>query len=401
MQHERHVGRRRWIVGGAVVVLALAGGTGAWAVTRSDGTSATVRTVAATSGTIRQTVTATGTIEPAREADLDVSAAGTVTSVRVTVGQRVAKGAVLATVSTGSLTADVATAKAALAAADEQLTSAQDDDASDVQVASAKAQVASATSRLAAARLSLAGATLRAPFAGTIATVGLAVGDVVGSSSGSTSGGASTSGQSATGTASTSTSSQIVLISTSTWKVDASVGSADLASVRKGLQAQITPTGSATAVFGTVSSVGIVAASSTTGSATFPVSIAVTGTPTGLYAGGAASVSIVVKQVADVLTVPTAAIATEGGSTVVHQMKDGHQVSTKVVLGTVYGASTQIRSGIAIGAEVVLTTVGPGAGTNGGTRTRGTGTGAGGFGAGGFGGTGGAPPAGGAPGGAN
>jgi macrolide-specific efflux system membrane fusion protein len=53
---------------------------------------------------------------------------------------------------------------------------------------------------------------------------------------------------------------------------------------------------SQTQLFGTVSSIGIVAESSTSGSATFPVVIAVTGKQTGLYSGGSASVTIIVKQ---------------------------------------------------------------------------------------------------------
>jgi multidrug efflux pump subunit AcrA (membrane-fusion protein) len=190
-----------------------------------------------------------------------------------------------------------------------------------------------------------------------------------------------------------SSSSQIVVISTTSWVVEASVGSEDLPQLKKGLQAEITPTGSTTKVFGTVKTVGIVASSSSGGSASFPVTIAVTGSPKGLYAGGAATVSIIVKQVENVLTVPTSALHTENGKTVVHQMVKGVQVSTLVTVGTTYGAVTQILSGLKTGDQVVGTTFRIG-GNNptGGTRTRqGGGTGGGGFGGGGFGG----PPAGG------
>jgi multidrug efflux pump subunit AcrA (membrane-fusion protein) len=179
--------------------------------------------------------------------------------------------------------------------------------------------------------------------------------------------------------------------------VEASVGSEDLPQLKKGLQAEITPTGSTNKVFGTVKSVGIVASSSSGGSASFPVTIAVTGSPKGLYAGGAASVSIIVKQVENVLTVPTSALHTENGKTVVHQMTNGTQVSTPVKVGTTYGPQTQILGGLKAGDKVVGTTFRIG-GTNpaGGTRTRQGGTGgggAGGFGGGGFGGGGfGGPP---------
>jgi multidrug efflux pump subunit AcrA (membrane-fusion protein) len=129
-----------------------------------------------------------------------------------------------------------------------------------------------------------------------------------------------------------------------------------------------------------VKSVGIVASSSSSGSASFPVTIAVTGSPKGLYAGGAADVSIIVKQVENVLTVPTNAVHTENGKTVVYQMVNGAQVSTPVTLGTTYGAATQIRSGLKAGDKVVGTSFRLGGnGNSGGTGTRqGGGTGGGG-----------------------
>src|SRR5450759_4057020 len=69
---------------------------------------------------------------------------------------------------------------------------------------------------------------------------------------------------------------QIVVISTTSWVVEASVGSEYLPQRTNGMQAEITPTGSAAKVFGTVRSIGIVASSSSSGSASFPVTISVT-----------------------------------------------------------------------------------------------------------------------------
>ena len=177
------------------------------------------------------------------------------------------------------------------------------------------------------------------------------------------------------------------MISTGRYNVTAAVGSADLAKVTAGLQAEITPTGATEKVFGTVASVGIVASSSTSGTATFPVVINVTGTPTGLYVGGTASVTIVVKQVDGVLTVPTMSISTKNGETVVTVSKDGKEVVTPVAVGTSYGQITAVTKGISVGDKVVVTaTAGAGgarpAGGTGGTR--GTGTGGSGGGTGGF-----------------
>jgi hypothetical protein len=114
----------------------------------------------------------------------------------------------------------------------------------------------------------------------------------------------------------------------------------------------------------------------------------VTGSPTGVYAGTTAAVVITVKQVPDVLTVPTAAIHEEHGQTVVYQMKDGAQVSTPVTVGAVYGTTTQITKGLNAGDEVVVaartgrTSTGNATGGTGGAGT--TRNGFGGNGSGGF-----------------
>jgi multidrug efflux pump subunit AcrA (membrane-fusion protein) len=362
------------VAGGVIVALA-AGGTGAWAVTRPAGSAAATTSVviAATRGTIRQTVAASGTIAPAKKADLSFTVPGTVTTVAAEVGAKVAQGAELAQVGDTDLRAAVTSAQASVDAASAQLTAQQDASASATQIASASAQLTAAKSRLASAQQSLSDATLTAPFAGTVAAVTIAAGDRVGSS-----GSAGTGQQASSGT--TSSTAAITVISTSSWIVDASVGSADLAQIKKGLQAEITPTGGAAKVFGTVRSAGIVASSSSSGSATFPVTIAITGSPSGLYAGGTASVSIIVKQVADVLTVPTLAVRTSGGKTVVKVRKGGKDTDVPVTVGTVYGASTEIKSGIAEGDQIVLDAFRPGGGAGRTGQTGRTGRTGGGFG---------------------
>ena len=376
-------GRRRLVTGMAALLVAV-GGAGAWAATRSnDAAAATPTVVAASSGTIRQTVAATGTIEPAVQSTLGFAVGGTVTTVPVTVGDHVTKGSVLATVDLTDLSSAVELAQAALDAAVEQQTATANAGSSATQVASAAAQVAAAQSKLADARTSLADGTLRSPISGTVASVGLSVGDTVGSGAGPAPRAAAPPAAPPRRRRGTERlgvpagSGSIVVISTGSWLVNASVDSADLASLKKGLQAEITPTGSSTKVFGTVRSVGIVA-SSATGTATFPVTIAVTGSPTGLYAGGTAGVAIVVKQIPNVLTVPTLALRTSGNQTVVQQMRNGAQVTTPVTVGTTYGATTQVLSGLKAGDQVVLTLPrpgGPGTNGSGGRLRRGSGTG--------------------------
>ena len=325
---------------GTVVVLVGGGGGVAYALAGgSSPPPADTTTVTVSKGTVQSTVTTTGTIEPKQDEDLSFGVSGTVTSVAVAVGQHVTKGAVLATVGSTTLRSAVTTAQAAVTAAEQELDAVADE--SDTQVAAAEAQLASARTELANAEDALAAASLTAPFTGTVAAVSMAVGDVVGN------------GNQAQGSSSTDS---ITLISTDVWIVKASVGSSDLARLKKGMQAQISPSGASERVFGTVSSIGIVADSSSSGStSTFPVVITVTGSPSGLYAGGSADVTLIVKQLFDVLTVPTMAISTVDGKTVVYRRVNGKRVATEVTLGDSYGASTVVTKGLTSGDEVEVT----------------------------------------------
>jgi macrolide-specific efflux system membrane fusion protein len=381
-----------------VVALAVLGAGGAaWAATRSSGTTVTSVLATASSGTIRQTVSATGTIAPKHEADLSFAVSGQVTAVSASVGQKVAKGAALAKVDRSALHIDVQAAQAAVTAARSQLTDDQNSSAADAALRSDEATLRSMRSSLTQAKTSLADATLRSTISGTVASVDLVVGDQVSGSAGGSSAASSGSGSgsgsgtgSGTGSAATSSTAQVVVISTDEFVVNASVGASDLASVTKGLQAEITPTGATQAIFGTVSSVGLVAESSTSGSSTFPVVIDVTGKVSGVYAGSSANVSIIVKQLQNVLTVPTAAITNSKGKTAVTVVKSGKQHSTAVTLGVVYGLQTQITKGLSAGQQVLVTAIRLPAGVTGRTGGfGGGGFGGGGFGGGGFGGGGG------------
>lgn len=422
VQIHRSWPRRRLVVLIAVVVLVVGAG-GAFALSRrtSETTTTQQRTVAASVGTMQQTVAATGTLAPATEADLSFTSSGTVTKLDVTVGQKVSKGEALAAIDDTALRSALDVASAQEAQAQAQVTSATSAGsataATAAQLASANASLASAQAQLSAAQAALSQSTLVSPINGVVASVGVSVGAQVSGSAGS--GGSSTSsrssssgiaggsggaggasavtGSSGSGTSgSGASSSAVTVISTTSWIVNTDVTSADLANVKAGLQAQITPTGARNPIFGTVESVGIVASSSTSGVAQFPVVVAVTGSPSGLYSGTSASVNIIVKQLTGVLTVPTLAVRTENGATVVTVARGGANVTVPVTVGQVFGAQTQVTKGLAEGDQVVLPTFGgsgfgtgrTGTGGTGAGRTGGTGFGGGsGFG-GGAGGTG-------------
>lgn len=340
--------RRRLLAVAAVVLVAAA----TWYVGRSDadeGTSTTT-TAEVTSSTVEDTVTGSGTLESAKSSTLSFSSSGTVTKVYVEAGDTVAKGARLAKIDTTSLAASLASAEAQLDAA--ETTAAADGDESSAQQAANTAAVASAEADVADAQEALDGATLTAPFAGMVASVGYEQGDTAGSSS---SGGSATGGSGATGTTTSTDATGITVISPKKFTVTADVSAEDVERITKGLQAKITPSGATEAVFGTVQEVGRVAETSTDGTATFPVTIALTGAQEGLYAGTSADVSVIIESRADVLTVPTAALTTEDDQAYVTKVLDGSTEKTKVEIGDTFGMTTEITSGLTEGDEVQYT----------------------------------------------
>jgi macrolide-specific efflux system membrane fusion protein len=384
------------LIGAAViVVLGAATGLSLWLTGGSSTTGLLVTTqvVKVTIGTIKETVATSGTLEPATQASLDFAVSGTVTAVDVKAGQKVTDGEVLATVGTTALQADVDSAQAALDSAQARLSSDESSSAATTQIDSDEASVTSAESSLTSANTSLADAALTSTISGTVAAVSLTVGEqVTGSGGGSSASGSSAlSSASASSAASTSssssTTSQISVIGTDSYIVNTTVDDTEIGQITDGDQATITPTGSTTVSYGTVASIGLIATESS-GVATFPVVVDVTGDPSGLYAGSTASVSIIVKQLNNVVEVPTAAISySTGGQATVTQVKNGKQVSTAVNVGQAESGETQITSGLVSGDRLVERVVKFTGGT-GAPRTGGLG---------GFGGTGGSgftPPSG-------
>jgi multidrug efflux pump subunit AcrA (membrane-fusion protein) len=387
--------RRLVIVSAAVVVIAAAGAT-TWFATRPAVAQPTRRLVPATVTTLRQTVSSSGTIQPAQRSDLNFGVTGQVTAVNVAVGQQVAAGQTLATLQSASLQAAVAQANSSLASAQSKLSSDQSNGASATQVDADQASITAARNQVTNAQTALGEATMTSPIAGTVAAVNLTVGQQVSSggsgSPASSSASGNAAGPSGTGanpgggnnnlsssSASNSTTAEIVVISTDSYLVDASVDDTEIGQLKDGEQAIITPDGSTTPVYGTVTSVAVMASGSSS-VPSYPVTIGVTGNPPGLIAGAGASVSIVVKQLTNVLAVPTAAVHYTGGKPTVDVMDGNQEVSRPITTGMTSAGSTQVLSGLSEGDNVVVDVpAGVRAGaTNGSARGGFGGTGAGG-----------------------
>jgi multidrug efflux pump subunit AcrA (membrane-fusion protein) len=398
----RRFGRvRPWLLA-VIVVLVVAAGVCAYVFTRGTATAATQTTttpVAASLGTIRQAVAASGTIEPASQDAVSFQVAGRVTAVNVTAGQTVTAGTVLSTVDSAALQASLAEAQATLAADQARVTADQNAGAAATTLTADEAAATAAQGQVTSAQSSLGEATLTSPIAGVVASVNVAVGQQVSASGGSGTGspgssasgsgsGSGAAGSSSSSSQSGTTSGDFLILSTDSWIANVSVDDTQVGLLASGEQAQIVPDGALTPLYGTISSVGLIASSSS-GVASYPVVVAITGSPTGMHAGATATVSLIYKQLTGVLTVPTAAVHLVSGKTVVYVMSGSQQVARQVTVGTASGGLSQITSGLSAGEQVAVTrTTRTGAGTgNTSTRTGGRfGGGGGGFGGGGLGG---------------
>lgn len=385
---------RTWIIA-AVVIAALAGGSVYWfgfgLPAQAQEGQPTTRTVQAATQTMQKTVSSTGTLAPTVDEDVNFVATGRVTAVNVAAGATVKAGDVLATVDTLTVDADLLSAKATLASAQAKLSDAQDastGSTSDVaQIASAQSAVAVAQASVVTAQAAVDGATLTAPVAGLVTAVNLEVGDSVtgtsssssgssgssgsGASGGSTGSGSSSGSGSATGSSgTTSSTAQFTIVGTGSWQVSVSVSASDVKSIAKGNQVELSTTDGG-AFYGTVASIGLLP-STTTGAATYPVVVDVTGSPENLYDGVTVTAEIVYERRTDVLTVPSAAITTADGKSTVTKVVDGKNVTTTVTTGETSGSVTEITKGLSSGDSVVVKTFTPaGTGNSGGTGTQG------------------------------
>ncbi len=345
---------RSKVILGVVALLVVAGASfGIWRLTRPAQATTTEQpttmTVKASKSTMKQTVTASGTLAPQRQAYLNFPASGTVQSVRVQLGDTVQQGQVLATQDTTTLDAAVTSAAAAVNSASSSLNTLLDSTtATQAQIDAARAQLASAQAKLVSAKNDQAGATITAPFPGVVAQVNLTANAKV-SGAVSTSTGAGTTTQVSS---TTQASAQIVVVDITSWQVNATVGMADLASLKQGMATVVTPTGTTSQLPATLTSIGIVG-TTTSGQASFPIIVAITGNPPNLYVGGTADLTITVSEI-QALTVPTTAIHQTNGQTMVTVSKNGANTEVPVKVGRAFGQLTEITEGVAEGDEIVV-----------------------------------------------
>ena len=394
-----HKDRRSWIVAiASALVVALV--IGAWWIGRRSAQSAgaassatqqpftqTKQVVNVTKGSMADTVSADGTVAAAKTDDLSFSSSGTVTAVNVKAGDTVKAGQVLASIDPTALEATVVSATSTLADANAKLSDDENASASSDQLAADRTSVTSAADSLSNAIDALKGADLVATFSGTVASVDLTVGEVLGSSgsggttpTGSASGSglssatsaSSSSGNgainpSASSSSSSSSSAQIQVVSTGRFTVDLAVDSSDVESVKVGQSVSLTVTtarssggfgggfpggfggglpsglagglgnnggggnanrsGTGTTSTG-ASATGKVSdvskvASASSGVATYTVTVAFTADPKQFFVGSTVSGAITTASRTNVVQLPSRAVSTQDGASTVTLAVDG------------------------------------------------------------------------------
>jgi multidrug efflux pump subunit AcrA (membrane-fusion protein) len=172
----------------------------------------------------------------------------------------------------------------------------------------------------------------------------------------SASGGAAVSSGSTASTASPGTA-DVVVVSTGSYLVDATVDDTQVGQLRPGLSANIVPNGATEAIPGTVDSVALVA-TSTSGVASYPVTIRVEGSPPNLHIGSTAEAEVVIERITDAVLVPSGAVRGSGADATVLVREGDQDVTRPVTVGATAGGRTQILEGVVAGEQVVVAETG-------------------------------------------
>lgn len=202
------------------------------------------------------------------------------------------------------------------------------------KVASAKADLLEAQQKLTDAEEDLDAATLVAPISGTVGTVGLSKG-------GSASAGSIT----------------IVGKGSAELSIEVPRKTRDLISV--GQEVAVTPAGASDSLAGKITAINVLATDGTSGdSPTYATTIQVTDGDMKLASGARASVSIPVKAVTGVVTVPASAVTPTGTGTGTVQVLATAAAETpqsvEVSTGAVGGGRVEIVEGVSAGQIVIL-----------------------------------------------
>lgn len=320
--------------------------------------------------TVEATLTASGTIRSSKASGLNFGAPGKVTAVKVEVGEKVGAGTELARIDSVGARSQLEAKKLAVASARaqrQQASTGKYGSPAERQAAigKANADVQQAEADLKTAREQLGNTVLKAPFAGTVLSVGGQVGDTV-------SGGGSTQPERDTGSkpaqdpmmmggdgGSAPASPElptgfVVLADLSSLEVSANFAEIDAARLKAGQKATVVLSAAQDQkLTATVTRIGYTP-NSNGKVVQFPATLRLDSPPAGIRPGQTASVSILVGRRANVLTVTSAALSGTGSSATV-LVKRGEKTETvPVKLGLRGENGVEVLSGLKEGDEVVV-----------------------------------------------
>lgn len=222
------------------------------------------------------------------------------------------------------------------------------------QIAADQAATDAANAQLAQAQQNMAAATLVSPISGTVAEVDLTTGE---------------------NTSANSTTAHIVVVGPGEDEVTTTVSDSQVGQVKPGQAASVSPDGSTVPIRGRVSAIGALASTTSSGTASYPVTISLGNPAQRLFAGATASVAITLNTANAAVTVPTSAVHSAGGFSFVTALVNGAPALTRVSLGVRGAELTQITTGLKAGDQVVLADLNTPLPTSDTTNTRGFGGG--------------------------
>jgi multidrug efflux pump subunit AcrA (membrane-fusion protein) len=198
------------------------------------------------------------------------------------------------------------------------------------QLASDQAAIEQARADLVDARLQLRQAVLRSTRSGRVVALDVKKGDAV----------------SAGDVAAVVVGGKAVTIATT-------VPESKVARVAVGQRVRVSTPGESDSAEGTVTAIGLVADSSS-GTASYPVTVTVEDPTIALPTGSQALLAIVVGTAKDVVTVPISAITRRGTGASVRSWDGSKLTNEAVTLGTVGAREVEVTDGLSAGDEVVL-----------------------------------------------
>lgn len=328
-------------------------------VTGASAKAAAIQTEKAKKETITVTVSVSGKTEADKKADVFAPNAGTLSHVRVTEGQSVKAGAVLAELDTSKLDALVDRAQAAYDAADSQYDAAEEVEdvpssmpgasaqnrQADSQRAAALAQRKQARIDLALAKKDRSEAFVRAPISGIVVFNPIGAPGAEGNAQ-----------KAAAGAAVSPQSALFTIVRLDSLRLRADVDENDVARIALGDKATVKLDAFPGKSFHTKINAIRPSATVTSGGGTaFPVLLHLPA-QSRLRIGMSGTADIAVKAIKNAVTVPSESLFEADGDTFVYVVKDGRLTKRIVTTGASTETRIQIAEGLSEGEEVAIGT---------------------------------------------